>query len=235
MISFFLPIKKNSKRVKNKNTKKINNFQFGLTEIKISQLKKFYNFVKKDNILKKEKFEYIVSSDNEQIKKYIKKFPWIKFDLRPKKLTEDDCLEDLIEYVPKVCVGDIILWTHVTSPLFNHLSYSRFIKNFLKNIKKNDSSFTASKIQSFIFNATKKRWLSHNRKINKWPRTQDLDKIYIINNAAFISKRNVYLNQKDRIGKSPLPFSKLVEENEIFDIDNKNDFNYFKKNLLKKI
>ena len=85
MISFFLPIKKNSKRVKNKNTKKINNFQFGLTEIKISQLKKFYNFVKKDNILQKEKFEYIVSSDNEQIKKYVKKFPWIKFDLRPKK------------------------------------------------------------------------------------------------------------------------------------------------------
>jgi CMP-N-acetylneuraminic acid synthetase len=235
MISFFLPIKKNSKRVKNKNTRKINNFQFGLTEIKISQLKKFRNFAKKDSILKKEKFEYIISSDNKQIAKYLKKFPWIKFYSRPKKLAQDDCLEDLIKYVPKVCAGDLILWTHTTSPLFNHLCYLRFVKNFLKNIKKYDSSFTASKIQSFIFNATKKKWLSHNRKINKWPRTQDLDKIYSINNAAFISKRNVYLNQKDRIGNNPLPFSEVVEENEIFDIDNKADFNYFKKNLLIKV
>jgi N-acylneuraminate cytidylyltransferase len=137
--------------------------------------------------------------------------------------------------VPKVCAGEIVLWTHVTSPLFNHLSYSRFIKNFLIHKKKNDSSFTATKIKSFIFNATKNTWISHNRKINKWPRTQDLDKIYNINNAAFISKRKVFINLKDRIGKNALPYSKVLADYEIFDIDDKKDFNFFKKKLINKI
>ena len=48
MISFFIPIKKDSKRVPGKNTKKINEFNFGLTEIKLQQLSKFRNYIKKD-------------------------------------------------------------------------------------------------------------------------------------------------------------------------------------------
>ena len=40
MISIFLPIRKGSKRVKNKNLRPIGSIRFGLTEIKIKQIKK---------------------------------------------------------------------------------------------------------------------------------------------------------------------------------------------------
>jgi len=235
MISFFIPIKKISKRVVNKNTKKINKFKFGLTEIKLRQLQKFRNYIKKDKILSKKKFEFVVSSDDLKIKKFVKKYSGLKFNLRPKELAKDDCLEDLMQYVPRICKGKLILWTHVTSPLFNHLCYAKFIKKFLNNTKNFDSSFTASIIKSFIYNNTKKKWLSHNRSLNKWPRTQDLDKIYYLNNAAFITKREVYIKLKDRIGKNPLLFENSYDSYEVFDIDDKKDFNYFTKNLIRRI
>ena len=81
----------------------------------------------------------------------------------------------------------------------------------------------------------KKKWLSHNRSLNKWPRTQDLDKIYYLNNAAFITKREVYIKLKDRIGKNPLLFENSYVSYEVFDIDDKKDFNYFTKNLIRRI
>ena len=47
MISFFIPIRKNSKRIKNKNITKIGKFKNGLTEIKVGHLKKFRSYIKK--------------------------------------------------------------------------------------------------------------------------------------------------------------------------------------------
>ena len=40
MISIFIPIRKGSKRIKNKNFKSLPKFRFGLTELKIRQLEK---------------------------------------------------------------------------------------------------------------------------------------------------------------------------------------------------
>ena len=45
MISFFRPIQKKSKRIKNKNINKLENYKLGLTELKINQLKKFGRMV----------------------------------------------------------------------------------------------------------------------------------------------------------------------------------------------
>ena len=49
MISFFIPIRKGSKRVKNKNIKKLENYKLGLTELKINQLKKFKQLLEETN------------------------------------------------------------------------------------------------------------------------------------------------------------------------------------------
>ena len=216
MISFFVPIKKISKRVKNKNIQKIFNFKLGLTEIKILQLKKFRELIKKNNLFNKLGFEFIISSDDKRVEK-------------------DDCLEQLILHASKVCRGKYILWTHVTSPLFNHLSYLDFIRKFIGKSKSYDSSFTAYKLKSFIYNHNTKKWISHDRKKNKWPRTQDLDKIYSINHSAFISKRLVYTKYKDRIGKKPLPIAYDRNSYENYDIDEKKDLIFFKKKLFTRI
>ena len=134
--------------------------------------------------------------------------------------------------MPNICKGDLILWTHVTSPLFDQKDYFDFIKKFLLENKKKKikSAFSADKIQKFIYREDKK-WISHDYNKKKWPRTQDLSKSFILNSAALIAKRSVYKNNKDRLCKNPLPI--ISRSNSGFDIDDLEDFNYVKKNLKK--
>ena len=78
MISFFIPIRKGSKRVINKNTRPLPGFKVGLTEIKVNQLMKFQQLVKKRNPKLFKKFEFIVSTNCKKVKKFVKNFRWIK-------------------------------------------------------------------------------------------------------------------------------------------------------------
>lgn len=231
MISFFIPIRKNSKRVKNKNTKKIGKYSMGLTELKINQIKKFRKITKHHKALKNEKFEFVISSDDKKVLNFLKKFNWIRSHKRSAAFSSDDSLDKLINLVPKLCNGDIILWTHVTSPFFNEKNYLKLIKIFLKNNKKYKSAFTANLIKKFIYNSDKRKWVSHNYMKKKWPRTQDLDNYYIANSAAFISQKYIYKKYNDRIDKKPLPINISFEES--FDIDDKYDFQELKKRLKK--
>ena len=232
MISFFIPIRQNSKRIKKKNIKKLGIYKFGLTELKIKQLQKFRKKIKSDQTLKKVNFEYVISSDDIVVKKIVKSYDWIKFHKRQKNLSTDNSLDKLIKFVPNICKGDYILWTHVTSPFFNEESYIKFIKFFLKHNMKFDSAFSANKINSFIFNSTCKKWISHNRNKIKWPRTQDLDLLWEINSAAFIAKKQIYIKNMDRLGPNPLPIESL--NNESFDVDDLEDFKKLKK-LIKNV
>ena len=227
MISFFIPIKKNSKRVKNKSTRRIGKFKLGLTEIKILHLKKLKNILKKDNRLPK--MEFIISTDCEKVKKYVKKYPWLKLHNRTRALATDDCLDKLIKEVPKICLGKFILWTHVTSPCFNEFCYKNFLLEFLKNIKKCDSAFSANLVGTFVLN-DKYKWISHDITKKKWPRTQDLKKLFSVNSAAFIAKRSIYTKMNDRLGKKPFPI--ISEKWSGFDIDNMEDFDFYQRKLI---
>ena len=66
---------------------------------------------------------------------------------------------------------------HVTSPMSNYNDYIDTIKKFIfYSTKKNyDSLLTVDKNNQYLINS-KNKWLSHNPKIKKWPRTQ----IYVI-------------------------------------------------------
>ena len=108
--------------------------------------------------------------------------------------------------VPRICKGDIIFWSHVTSPLFDENLYISFIKKFLKNKNEFDSAFSATKIESFLMDENS-NWLSHDVKKKKWPRTQDLKGMFVVNNALFASKREVYIKLKNRLGKRILPIA----------------------------
>jgi len=48
MISIFIPIRKGSKRIINKNIKSLPKFRFGLTELKLKQLEKLKKILKKE-------------------------------------------------------------------------------------------------------------------------------------------------------------------------------------------
>lgn len=222
MISIFLPIKKNSKRLKNKNFLPIFKYKLGLTEIKILQLLKLVKFLKKKKLLS----EIIISTDSKNLIKKYKNNKYIKLFKRHKSLTRDDCLDELVKEVPKICFGNYILWTHVTSPCFNSKDYLNFIFRFFKQ-KEFTSAFSATLSSTFFMNS-KFKWVSHEYKKKKWPRTQDLDKYYFVNNAAFISTRKNYLDNYDRICKRPLPI--ISRKYSDIDIDHSNDFYFLKKN-----
>ena len=132
MISFFIPIRKGSKRIINKNLKKLPKYNHGLTELKIIQLK---NLRKKLNYEIKQNVEFVVSTNCKEVMKFLKKFSWVKIHKRSEILSSDNCLDKLIKIVPKICKGNYILWTHVTSPLFDEKEYSSFLKKFLENKK----------------------------------------------------------------------------------------------------
>ena len=229
LVSVFLPLRKGSKRIKNKNIKPLPRFKQGLTELKLNQLQKFKNiFLKK---FKKAKIEFIISTNCNKVKKFTNKLNWLKVYDRRESLAGDDSLDKLIRYVPSICSGKYILWTHVTSPYFNEYDYMNFIRMFFKkkNIR-NKSAFSAEKVKKFIFNK-KKGWVSHNYTKKKWPRTQDLQQCYSVNNAAFIAPREIYLKNKDRICKNPIPITSRNGAG--FDIDDINDFNSLRKELKK--
>lgn len=229
MISFFIPIRKNSKRVKNKNTRAIPYYPNGLTELKINQLKKLRTLIKKNKPKLFNDIEIVISTNCEKVKKICKNFKWIKIHERNKYLSNDKSIQELIEIVPSVCKGDYILWTHVTSPFFNEKKYFNFLIEYFKKGKNKNSAFSADIIQKFIY-SLKQGWLSHKVRKNHWPRTQDLDKIFVVNSAAFIAPINVYKKFKNRLCGNPIPVS-TGNELDGFDIDNLKDFMYFKKKL----
>ena len=168
MISFFLPIRKNSKRIINKNLKSLPQYKFGLTELKVKQLKRLKKKLEKEI---SQSVEFIVSTDSEKIIKFLEKYKWISVKKRSRSLATDNSIDKLINHVPEMCKGNFILWTHVTSPLFEVTDYINFIKIFLHQHKKNKikSAFSASKIQKFIFRKSDKQWLSHNIKKKNGP------------------------------------------------------------------
>ena len=227
-LSIFIPIRKGSKRIKNKNIKPLPNYNLGLTELKILQIKKLQKLLK--NMSEINKLETVVSTDCPKIKKYIKNFNWIRLINRDSSSAQDDSLSKLIKHASKVCNQDYILWTHVTSPNFCESDYIEFVKKFLKLKKKTNSQsgFSADTIQKFLLN-NKGKWISHNIKKKKWPRTQDLKPIYVINSAAFISSRNVYIKYNDRLCKKPIPIKSKI--NSGFDIDTSEDFEKLKNEI----
>lgn len=219
-LSIFLPIRKNSKRIKNKNILPLKKFKLGLSEIKILQLLRLKKKLEKKNI----STEIIISTDIKKVQNFIKNEKNLTLHLRGKKLSTDNSLQKLINLAPKICKNNYILWTHVTSPLYREDDYMRFIEIFFK--RKANSAFSCTIIQKFLMNDEKK-WISHNYKKLKWPKTQDLKKLYEVNSAAFIAKKNVYINNNDRLDNNPLPI--VSKKNSSLDIDDKDDFDLFKR------
>ena len=87
-------------------------------------------------------------------------------------------------------------------------------------------------VKKFIYNHSKKNWASHNTKKRKWPRTQDLDNFFLVNSAAFIANKKIYINNGDRIDSNPLPINASMKES--FDVDDLKDFKLLRNYINEK-
>ena len=208
----FLPMRKGSQRVKNKNVKIFSGVEGGLTFIKISQL------------LKSKKIDKIIISTDDVVVKSIAlsfKSDKIILDDRPEYLASSTTsTDDLVKYVPSIVDDGIVLWTHVTSPFVTEKIYDDMIEKYLTNLNDYDSLMSVTKIQKFFWDNEKP--INYDKSQEKWPRTQTIAPIYEINSGAFIADINIYKNLEDRVGSKPFLYE--LSEKEAFDIDWEDDF-----------
>lgn len=208
----FLPMRKGSQRIKNKNIKEFANIKGGLTFIKVSQLLK----VKKIDRI-------VVSTNDEEVKNIVLSFnsSKIKIDDRPEELAgSSTSTDDLVKYVPTIIDSGIVLWTHVTSPFVDEMLYDNMIDKYLEEKRNFDSLMSVTKIQKFLWD--KKQPINYDRSKEKWPRTQTIEPIHEVNSGAFIADINVYKSLNDRIGNKPFLYE--LSDKQAFDIDWEDDF-----------
>ena len=212
-VAFFLPTRKGSERVKNKNTKPFAGIEGGLVENKIKQI-----------LETKLVDEILFSSNDETCISIAEKYKDSRMRIieRPNDLCLSTTnLQDLICYVPTITDADHILWGHVTTPLCGADQYDAGIKLYLEKLNDDyDSLVGVTELKNFILNREGK--LINNTTNIPWPRTQDLEALYPINHTMFLARRDVYVEQKNRIGQKPILH--IMDEIHSFDIDWPDDF-----------
>ncbi len=215
-ISFFLPTRKGSQRVKNKNTRPFANIHGGILELKLLQLQK-------SNRLS----EIVLSTNDPDSISIAKKLDSagkrIKIIERPESLCLDTTsLTDLIKYVPTVIHNDHIIWGHTTTPFVNGADYDLGISEYFKQLEKGfDSLLSVCALQNFLLTKNGEIF-NYDTSVERWPRTQDLPVLYEVNHAMFIAPRKTYIEKSNRIGEVPF----LYQQSKIksFDIDWEEDF-----------
>lgn len=194
-----VPIKLNSERVKEKNLRTFCDgkplVQFILESLKSSALI--------DEI-------YVYCSD-ERIQDYL--IEGVKFLKRPVFLDLDSSnCNDIIREFMKEVDADYYVVSHATAPFTKTESIDKCIHQVVDS-DKYDSAFTVEKIQTFMWQNGKPL----NFDPSHFPRTQDLEPIYMETSGAFVFSREVFEKYNRRIGVSPCLVE--VEPMESCDID----------------
>ncbi len=213
-INVFLPCKKSSSRVKNKNRRKFANVNFGLTRIKLNQLLK-------SRLINK----IYISTNDKKIINFTKKLKRKKIIVHERKdpalSTDNTSNYQLVKHAMNIIPDGHILWTHVTSPFVNSRIYDEAIRKYQKIIKlKYDSLMTITKVKGFIWD--QKKSINYNYNKVKWPKTQDVTPLNKINSAIFINSKKNYMKFINRIGNNPYMFD--LPKYYGLDIDDVEDF-----------
>ena len=212
-IAFFLPTRKGSERVKNKNTRPFSDVEDGLIGNKIAQL-----------VQSRRIDEIVVSSNDEDCIKIAQKYndSRIRIIERPEHLcTSQTNLQDLIVYVPTITDAEHILWGHVTTPIIGAEEYDNAIMKYFDSLEEGYDSLVGVKaLRNFLLNREGR--IINNTTGIPWPRTQDLETLYEINHTMFIASRGVYQDKKNRLGNHPYLY--VMNEMLSFDIDWEEDF-----------
>lgn len=215
--SAFLPCRAGSERVADKNTKPFAD-QRSLLQIKLEQLERCNDISR-----------VVLSTNDVQVISQASEIASKKLciDVRDDALCLSTTkLNDLIKYVPTLFESDeIVVWTHVTSPMFDEQSYSNAINAYATNLTTHDSLMTVAELKNFVFDLNGP--INFSSAQDGWPRTQDLPTWYEVNSACFIAHVTIYRMFKNRIGASPQMY--LTSKVESVDIDTEADFEFAAK------
>lgn len=198
-----VPIKLNSERVKEKNLRP---FCDG---------KPLVQFILEALVKSKKIDEVYVYCSSERIKEYL--VDGVKFLKRPEFLDENtsNC-NDIIREFMKEVEADYYVVSHATAPFTKTESIDRCI-DAVADDSEYDSAFTVDKIQTFMWESGKPM----NFDPSHFPRTQDLEPIYMETSGAFVFSKDVFETYNRRIGVKPCLVE--VEPIESCDIDTEYD------------
>ena len=180
-----VPIKLGSERVKGKN---IRPFHDGRTLVGFIQ----------EALVKSELIDevYVYCSDD-SIKDYL--IGGVQFLKRPEYLDLDtsNCNDIIREFI-KVVDADVYVVSHATAPFTRPESIDRCVRAVIDD-NEYDSAFTVERLQTFLW--------SDRRPVNfdpdHFPRTQDLEPLYLETSGAFAFPRWVFEKYDRRIGVCP--------------------------------
>lgn len=207
----FVPIKLNSERLPNKNILPINDkplcYHLINTLCKINSI---------DTV-------YVYCSD-ERVKEYIPgKAVFLE---RDKNLDANTTLgEEIYSSFINTVDADIYCLAHVTSPFLKEETINEAIEHVISG--ENDSAFSAKQVKTFCW--YKNRPLNYS--LNKVPRTQDIEPIFIETSGFYIFEKSLWVDEHRRIGYKP--YISIVDEIEGIDIDTKDDYDFAKIIALK--
>jgi len=222
-----IPARMGSKRIKNKNIKKIN----GIPLINYTL----------NNLNNSKLVDYVLlSSDSKKILDCGKKFDFVNINLRPKKYSKDNSLiTELLIYLinlleKKNLVFDYVCLLQPTSPLRykNEIDFS--IKKIIK--ENADSLISLTKLKEphpyklYKLNNNKLDFFK-NYKYNISPR-QQLPDLYMAAGNIYIFKTNILKKKKNIFGKKISYY--MINENRYLNIDNPKDILKANTKLVKK-
>ncbi len=205
----------NSKGIKNKNIKTINNKPLIYWSI--------------NTCLKSKNIDTVwVSSDSKKILSLSKKFG-ANIIKRPKNISGDyskseKAWEHAISFIKKNFSNvETVIGVQPTSPIRSYKTLDKAINMFYK--KKLDSLFTAEKVHNyFIWKKQGKKYIANYNYSNR-PMRQEIEKKYLENGSFYIFNAEKFLKEKCRL------FGKIgcftMGKVESFEIDNHEDLKLF--------
>ena len=191
-----IPVKLGSKRVPGKNIKPF----FDGTPL--------IHFIQKACLNAKNIDEVYVYCSSEEVQSYI--LPGVKYLKRPEYLDGDNINANdfILEFINTID-ADIYVNAHTTSPF----AKTQTIEELVEKVSSGeyDSAFCAENIKTFMWMNGKPM----NFDPDHFPRTQDLEPIYMETSGAFVFSKEVFVTYNRRVGVKPC----LVEVEPIESID----------------
>lgn len=215
----FLPCRRGSERVPEKNTRPFAGHPGGLLGVKLDQLERLDAV---DVVL-------VDSNDPRVLERATaRRATWagraaLEVRERPDHLgCSDTTTDQLIAYALDVAgAADELAWTHVTSPLCDADTYARGLAAFdARDRERHDSLMAVHPIRSFVWSDSGP--LNYRREPIRWPRTQDLAPVHDVCSALFVVPITLGRALGDRIGHAPLLFPLAAVQ--AIDVDWEDDF-----------
>lgn len=204
-ICAIVPVRAGSKRVVNKNIRSFAGST--LLQRKINQLKALSEIE-----------TVYVSSDSPEMLKIAEASRCVALE-RPVEFASDFVpMSEVYKHLAESVKEALVLFTHVTNPFCDSVSYRAAIDQFLSLKDKYDSLTTVTNVKDFLYWDGKPVNFDPKSK----PRSQDLPNIVKLNHAISIAPRDLIIREKNIFG--PSPFLMSLSDMEAFDIDTELDF-----------